>query len=275
MQSNTNPVIHAEVVNGMTSYEKTQLMNELAALLQNMDARINVSQERGFPYLWRVLNGNQHKIQNEILVGQNDVNKIVQQLLTMLWDKQADQENDIAVLQVKMNQLSVIVHLQQLLLNRIAAHFPDINAKTVLQDIEDIESEMGSISTKLQTVNPTVSSAVSPMQPDSRPVYKDIKTQIREQAQMKLNSSYDFESFLQSSQFGLDCWELGVADGGIFWETVYQCYGWKIQQWKMDLNHYRILDPNKTRRAWTLDPQELLDNLEKFRASQSMIYKMV
>ena len=271
MQNNSNPMIHAEVVTGMTSYEKTQLMNELVALLQNMDARINVSQERGFPYLWRVLNGNQQKLQNEIQVGQNDVNRIVQQLLTMLWDKQADQEIDIAVLQMKMNQLSVIVHLHQLLLTRIAAHFPDINAQTVLQDIEDIESEMGAISTKIQTANPSV----QPSLPAPKPVYMSTKAGIKDQAQKKLHSSYDFEAFLQSGEFKLDTWELGVADGGIFWETVYQCYGWKIQQWKMDPNHYRILDPNKKRRAWTLDPQELLGNLERFQSSSNTIYKMV
>lgn len=52
-------------------------------------------------------------------------------------------------------------------------------------------------------------------------------------------------------------WELGVADKEIWWDTVKKHNGWKLQQHKLT-QHYRIISPDKKRKAWGVDYDELL-----------------
>ncbi|MDO4630307.1 MAG: hypothetical protein Q4C70_14105 [Planctomycetia bacterium] len=42
---------------------------------------------------------------------------------------------------------------------------------------------------------------------------------------------------------------LEVVDGEVWWNTIQELDGWKLQQHKLT-SHCRILDPNKIRRAW-------------------------
>lgn len=54
--------------------------------------------------------------------------------------------------------------------------------------------------------------------------------------------------------------------GDIWYENIFEIDGWKIQCHSGLLqNHYRILDANDRRRAWTLDPKELKANLIIFK----------
>lgn len=59
--------------------------------------------------------------------------------------------------------------------------------------------------------------------------------------------------------------------GNTFWNTIYEIDGWKIQKHDFIHNiaiHYRILDPQNMRRAWTMDLNETVNtfayNLHRF-----------
>lgn len=108
------PVVHPEVVDEMTPYEVNRLMDELEALLQNQQARVEVSQEKGFPYLWRVLTGKQRKVQQQITVDQTGINTIMQKILRGLWKSQVSIKEDTNSLQERVARLERIVGLQNL-----------------------------------------------------------------------------------------------------------------------------------------------------------------
>lgn len=108
------PVVHPEVIDEMTPYEVNRLMDELEALLQNQQARVEVSQEKGFPYLWRVLIGKQRRVQQQITVDQTGINTIMQKILRGLWKSQVSIKEDTNSLQERVARLERIVGLQNL-----------------------------------------------------------------------------------------------------------------------------------------------------------------
>lgn len=56
--------------------------------------------------------------------------------------------------------------------------------------------------------------------------------------------------------------ETKVTDGGVWWENVRQKKGWKLQKHVLT-GHFRIISPNKIRKAWGADREEMIDIFEE------------
>lgn len=137
------PTVHTEVIEDMTPYETAKLMDELAALLQNQQARVNVSQESGFPYLWRVLTGKQRKLRQQITVDQTQINQIMQKLLSCLWRSQISVQEDINDVHERVNMLERIVILQNLNMTRMNAEIQQLGGQAVdMRPVNDSISDM-------------------------------------------------------------------------------------------------------------------------------------
>lgn len=117
--NNQSPVIYPEIISEMTGYEKKRLMDELTVLMQSQSARVEVAQERGFPYLWHVLTGKQRRLQRQITVDQTQINEIVQTMLQELVKNQVHNGNDIAALNERMYYQERITALQSMYIIRM------------------------------------------------------------------------------------------------------------------------------------------------------------
>ena len=63
-------------------------------------------------------------------------------------------------------------------------------------------------------------------------------------------------------------WELGVADAGVFWETIKTYKGWKFQN-NTVFGQYRVISPDKIRKAWGFNKEEILDDFKQFSGYES------
>ena len=65
--------------------------------------------------------------------------------------------------------------------------------------------------------------------------------------------------------------EYQTIGGMFYWNTVEECYGWKLQRNKLT-DHYRILNPDNVRMAW--GPKEVivgaLKNLQIKKATSAL-----
>lgn len=275
MKNDETIVIYSEVVSDMTNYEKRELMKELSNLLQNMDARVTVSQEKGFPYFWRVLAGKNRKACEQILIDQLDINRIVQQLMTLLWDKAEDTEGDIIKLQAQVNALRTIDQLQGLLLNRMLEHFPDIDPEPIQQDIDELEDEIQRLHIEIEKKSSgDKSPGSSELQPTGIP---DSQTRILCQkdailtlATENLHNRNDVEDFIINSKF-----KHGKAVGWRNpnkdkWEIIFsidECY---IIREKKFPHYYEVLDSQDDRgwhkiRVKIYHPEELIERLMEYK----------
>ncbi|ANS76121.1 hypothetical protein AWM70_17295 [Paenibacillus yonginensis] len=55
--------------------------------------------------------------------------------------------------------------------------------------------------------------------------------------------------------------------GNVFWETVLQRRGWKLQR-NVFTEHFRILDPRQIRQAWGYDEMEIREAFRVFTENQ-------
>ena len=95
---------------------------------------------------------------------------------------------------------------------------------------------------------------------------RKVNEEIRRLAKVSITCKKDFEAFVGTSRFANLNVKSGTLGGRFFYEDIFECDGWRIQQHVKVLRpHYRILDENNVRRAWTLSPKELLDNLKSFK----------
>ena len=135
------PTVHAEVVNDMTTYEKNQLMDELATLLQNQSARVEVSLERGFPYLWRVLTGKQRRLQNQVIVDQSHINNVFQALFSILNKRQNTTDHDIQSLNERVLYQERITALQSMYIIRMNQEIARLGGQSA--DMKPLETHLG------------------------------------------------------------------------------------------------------------------------------------
>ncbi len=56
--------------------------------------------------------------------------------------------------------------------------------------------------------------------------------------------------------------------GKVFWNTIAEQDGWKVQK-NMFTQHCRVLDPNNVRKAWGLSEEVLLAELQKLAGQNS------
>ena len=143
---NQTAMVHAEVVNDMTTYEKNQLMDELTTLLQNQGARVEVSQERGFPYLWRVLTGKQRRLQDQIIVNQAQINSVFQELFGILNKRQNTAEYDIQALNERVLYQERITALQSMYIIRMNQEIARLGGQAA--DMEPLEEHLGDMMQK-------------------------------------------------------------------------------------------------------------------------------
>lgn len=257
--NNNSFFVYAETMNNMTAYEKEKLMDELAALMQNHEARVEVAQEKGFPYLWRVLTGKQTKLQNQILVDQAEINQIIQILLTQLWQGQTEQLEDLNAMQRRVLYLEKITALHSMYIIRLSK---ELGGEI---DIAPLQAHLDEMMKEEENLSRRIATKVSPSPAAVNPKMLSTNEQIRMLAGELLRNGADFENFISKSSFKMINWELQVMDWKVYWDVVYQVDGWQIQQWKNDLNHYRILNPQKIRKAWTADPNELINVLQNYK----------
>ena len=87
----------------------------------------------------------------------------------------------------------------------------------------------------------------------------NINDEIRYRADAVIHDAIDFEDFVSTANFRRINAKLPTMGGKVFYENIFECDGWRIQ-WHSGLLkfHYRILDAQNVRRAYTYDPKELL-----------------
>ncbi|MCL2198311.1 MAG: patatin-like phospholipase family protein [Defluviitaleaceae bacterium] len=97
--------------------------------------------------------------------------------------------------------------------------------------------------------------------------HSNINFAIRKKMQSLFKDQRELENFIKCTSFSNVNIEVQTMGGKVFWNNIAEIFGWVVQQrWKF--SHYRILDHNHVRKAWTTDPMELLEALElyeKFR----------
>jgi len=93
----------------------------------------------------------------------------------------------------------------------------------------------------------------------------NVNDKIRKLAREVLKSSQDFEDFVSISSFRLPNWKGEPIRAGVFWDTIFEFEGWIIE-WHCGLikKHYRIIDPKGKRRAWVMNPDDLIQQLILF-----------
>lgn len=58
-------------------------------------------------------------------------------------------------------------------------------------------------------------------------------------------------------------WPIGTMGGKVWWNTLKNKFGWKLQQNKLS-GHYMVLDPENIRQTWSTDYSEIMHDYEKF-----------
>lgn len=94
--------------------------------------------------------------------------------------------------------------------------------------------------------------------------------QIQNKMRQLFKSADEIEDFIKVTNFSEINLAMETLGGQIFYENIVDLYGWKVQQHKLLglQNHYRILDNHNIRRAWVLNPDEIINALEIYEAGQ-------
>ena len=60
-----------------------------------------------------------------------------------------------------------------------------------------------------------------------------------------------------------------TSGGHLFYSDIVTLFGWRVQQHNLIglHSHYRILDPENRRRAWVLNPDDIVRALADYEAS--------
>ena len=93
-----------------------------------------------------------------------------------------------------------------------------------------------------------------------------INIQIKRKMESLFSSADDIEWFVSRVKFSLPNISMKTVSGKTFYTNIVSMFGWRVQQHDVPggKSHYRILDPEDRRRAWVLDPNELLQALEDY-----------
>lgn len=99
--------------------------------------------------------------------------------------------------------------------------------------------------------------------------YSKINVQIRSKMECLFKNAAEIDAFIKCTNFGEINIPAGTLGGMIWYENIVELYGWKVQQHKLlgFQSHYRFLDHNNVRRAWVLDPMDIIRSLEDYEAA--------
>ena len=100
--------------------------------------------------------------------------------------------------------------------------------------------------------------------------YAKINVQIAKKMKELFRSGKDIEDFIDSTNFSNLNLRMPTAGGNVFYTNIVSLFGWKVQQHNLIglQNHYRILDPQNERRAWVLDPDDIIRALDDYDAAR-------
>ena len=81
------------------------------------------------------------------------------------------------------------------------------------------------------------------------------------------NSSEDIDRFIKLSEFSSINIVSKTMGGKTWWKTIVEMFGWKVQQHIINKSHYRIINSDGIRYAYTYNPQKLLEALEMYEVT--------
>ncbi|MCL1877830.1 MAG: patatin-like phospholipase family protein [Defluviitaleaceae bacterium] len=100
---------------------------------------------------------------------------------------------------------------------------------------------------------------------------RNINLAIKMKMEALFKNQRELDDFINFSDFDKVNSEIHTFGGKVFWNNIVELFGWKVQQRGIIFpsRHYRILDHNNVRKAWTTDPEELLRAFEIYEAGGS------
>ncbi len=103
--------------------------------------------------------------------------------------------------------------------------------------------------------------------------YTAINIAIKNKMQNLFHSEKELEDFVNVAAFKNHNSDLPVTDfiTKAGYKKIVELYGWTLQQGKINRAHYRLIDSEGIRRAWVLNPEELLKMLEQYEAAQKFL----
>ena len=98
----------------------------------------------------------------------------------------------------------------------------------------------------------------------------NVNFEISKLASEVIKNSKDFEEFVSLCSFKNMNIKTKVIRAEICFDKIFERDGWTIEWHKITprKRHYRIIDPQDYRRAWTLDPAEIIKNLILYREAK-------
>ena len=91
-----------------------------------------------------------------------------------------------------------------------------------------------------------------------------INVHIRSQMEHLFSSGKEIERFINTMNFSEINIEMKTMEGKLFYKDIVLLYGWRVQQHIVIQNHYRIIDPDGVRRAWVLNPDDIVRALDDY-----------
>lgn len=97
-----------------------------------------------------------------------------------------------------------------------------------------------------------------------------INVQLDMQMKRMFHSGADIEDFVNKTNPGMFNIPVETLGGKVFYKDVISMFGWRLQQHIVPglRIHYRLLDPEDVRRAWFINPEDLLLALDDYEAAQ-------
>ena len=99
--------------------------------------------------------------------------------------------------------------------------------------------------------------------------YARINIHIRQKMTELLKSGDEIEDFIKITNFSNPNIVMPTSGGHLFYSDIVTLFGWRVQQHNLIglHSHYRILDPENRRRAWVLNPDDIVRALADYEAS--------
>lgn len=103
--------------------------------------------------------------------------------------------------------------------------------------------------------------------------YMKINAHIAKKMRTLFQSAAEIETFIQNAVFPNPNLDMQTVGGAVFYTDIVSLFGWKVQQHNVVglKSHYRILDPQNVRRAWMLDPDDLIRELETYECAGKFV----
>lgn len=103
--------------------------------------------------------------------------------------------------------------------------------------------------------------------------HSKINLLIKNKMEKLIHSPNELEDFIKTTNFGNINIEMAVPENKLQYGNIVELFGWKLQQHKVLglRSHYRFLDHNNIRKAWVLNPEDILMALEDYEATKKLL----